>query len=270
MRRIILVIVIAGIIFTCPHVCRAEYIRATDEEEIILVPTESEIKIGKSIAKDAEKRFGLYENTFLQERINKIGQNLAAVSDRKDIAYHFKVLEGKGLKKEERINAFALPGGYVYIFKDMVEFMESDDEIAAILAHEIGHIAAKHSVKKLQGSLGAMALNLLGVTMASDNRTKVRMNSAIGLLMASYSREDEETADRLSVRYVRKAGYDPKAILKTIDKMMELHKKMPIRVYSAYQTHPYFSERKAALKKEIYGRVDFVDFINAPSTLGEQ
>lgn len=268
MRRSILFLL--SVILICAQACRAEYIRATDEEEIILIPAESEIRMGKSISKDVEKRFGLYKDTFLQERIDDIGQKLAAVSDRRDITYHFKVLEGEELKKEHRINAFALPGGYVYIFKDMVEFMESDDEIAGILAHEIGHIAAKHSVKKLQGSLGAMALNLLGVAMTSDNKTKGRMNAAIGLLMTSYSRKDEEMADKLSVRYVKKAGYDPKAILKTMDKMIKMQREMPIRVYSAYQSHPYYSERKAALKKEVYGRVDFVDFINAPVTPGKR
>ena len=119
-------------------------------------------------------------------------------------------------------------------------------------------------------AMGAMALNLLGVAMTSDNKTKGRMNAAIGLLMTSYSRKDEEMADKLSVRYVKKAGYDPKAILKTMDKMIKMQREMPIRVYSAYQSHPYYSERKAALKKEVYGRVDFVDFINAPVTPGKR
>jgi predicted Zn-dependent protease len=86
----------------------------------------------------------------------------------------------------------------------------------------------------------------------------------------SYSREDETVADKLSVRYLKKAGYDPEAVIRMIDKMSDKHRTMPIRQYSAFKTHPYLSERKAAVKKEIYGRMDFVDFINAPAALGEQ
>lgn len=242
----------------------AEYIRATNEEEIILVSTDQEVRMGKSLIKDVVKEFGLDEDNIIQNRIDTIGQNIAAVCDRKDISYHFNVLKGEKLKPEERLNAFAIPGGYIFIFRDMVNLMETDDEIAGILAHEVGHVAAKHSIKKIQGSLGAMALNLAGARMARDPETRMRINAAIGLLMMSYSREDESTADRLSVRYLKKAGYNPEAILSSIDKMMEEYRKMPIRDYTPYQSHPYMAERKAIVKKEIYGSMDFVDFINEP------
>ncbi len=266
MKKILIYIIILLFSLFIPSISLSEYIRATDEEEIILVPRESEIKMGRSLAKSVERKFGLDDDMVLQKRIDGIGQRIASVCDRKDIAYHFKVLRGEGLKPQQRINAFALPGGYVYIFKDMIKLMESDDEIAAILAHEVGHITAKHSVKRLQGSLGAMAFQILSAGIEADSQTKKRANTAIGLLMMSYSREDEAVADRLSVRYAKRAGYDPEAIITSIDKMIDIHRKMPLRVYSPYQTHPYLSERKAAVKKEVYGRVDFVDFINMPTS----
>lgn len=247
----------------CPE-SRAEYIRATNEEEVILVSTESEVRMGRSLSKKVEKEFGLDEDTSLQKRIKKIGQKIISDCDRKDITYHFNVLQGRELKPEQRINAFALPGGYVYIFKDMVELMENDDEIAAILAHEVGHIAAKHSVKRLQGSLGAMMFQILGTRMATDAESARKTNAAVAMLMMSYSRDDETAADKLSVKYVKKAGYDPKAVISSIDKMIEMHKKSPIKTYTPYMTHPHLSERKAAVKKEVYGKIDFVDFINTP------
>lgn len=270
MRRRTPVYITAALLFlSLPSTGLTEYIRATNEEEIILVSTESEIKMGKSLSKRVEKKFGVVDDIFLQKRIEELGQKIASICDRKDIPYYFKVLEGKELKPEQRINAFALPGGYIYIFKDMVELLENDDEISAILAHEVGHIAAKHGIKKLQGSLGAMALQLLTAGMTRNSNSASRTNAAIGLLMTSYSREDEAMADKLSVRYVKKIGYDPKAVIKTIDKMIGIHRKMPIRTYTAYHTHPYLSERKALVKREIYGRVEFVDFINAPVVLGD-
>ena len=114
-----------------------------------------------------------------------------------------------------------------------------------------------------------MILQILSTGMASDSNTRLKTHAALGLLMTSYSREEEAMADRLAVRYVKKAGYDPEAILKTIDKMADAHRKAPIRRYTAYRTHPYLAERKAAAKKEIFGRIDFIDFINTPTNLGE-
>lgn len=254
---------VSGIVF-------AEYIRATDEEEFIFVSTESEVNMGKSLAKNAVKQFGLDDDAALQKKIKDIGEKIALICDRKDITYHFDVLKGDELKPESKINAFAIPGGYIFIFRDMVKLMESDDEIAGVLAHEVGHIAAKHSIKRLQSSYGAMALSIIAGHMGEGRETKMRTGAALSLLMTSYSREHETLADKLSVRYLKKAGYDPEAILSSIDKMMERHRQAPLRTYTAYQTHPYLAERKSAVKKELYGRIDFVDFINEPAVLGQQ
>jgi len=247
-----------------------EYIRATNSDEVILVPTESEVNMGKSLAGSVEKRFALDDDTSLQKRINDIGQRLASVCDRKDITYSFSVLSGQELEPEYRLNAFALPGGHIYIFRAMVDLMESDDEIAAVIAHEIGHIAAKHSVKRFQGSIGMTLLQLLTARIKADNETKSRAFNAVGLLMMSYSREDEAMADKLSVRYVKKAGFNPEGVIGSIDKMWAKYRKMPIKKYTDYQTHPYTSERMAAAKKEVYGRMEFVDFINTPASLGKR
>ena len=269
MRILISLIIMVSFIVITSDSC-AEYIRSTNEDELIMVSSESEVRMGKSLAKSVEKKFGLDDDATLQEKIDKMGQRIAVVCDRRDITYHFKVLEGKELDPERRINAFALPGGYVYIFRDMIELMENDDEIAGILAHEVGHIAAKHSVKKLQGSYATLALILLSGTVPTDRETMAKTNAAVGLLMTSYSREDEAIADKLSVKYMKAAGYDPKAVISSFDKMIELQQKAPIKRYTAYRSHPYYAERKALAKKEIYGSMEFVDFINEPTTLGEK
>ncbi len=247
-----------------------EYIRATEEEELILISTASEVKFGSSLSKKTEKRFGLDEDFRLQSRINEIGRKIAAVCDRRDITYVFRVLKGEDLEREQKLNAFALPGGYVYIFREMVEFLDEDDQIASVLAHEVGHIAAKHSVTRLQGSLGAMLLQMLANAASSSNEARVRTNKALGLLMTSYSREDETMADRLSVRYMQEAGYDPAGALRVIEKMADLQSETPLRKFTSYRSHPYLAERIAAIRKEMRGRMDFVDFMNSPATMGEQ
>jgi predicted Zn-dependent protease len=252
------------LLISIPSIAHAEYNLATEENELILVSTEKEIEMGKNISKNVEKRFKLANDELLQQKIDGIGQDIARVCDRKDISYYFRVLAGEDLKPEQRINAFSLPGGYVYIFKDLVQKLEDDDEIAAVLAHEVGHIAAKHSVKRLQGSLGMMALRILTSRIESEPETRGRANAAINLLMMDYSREDEFLADKLAVKYTRLAGYDPEGNIKVIDMLIETQRKGPIRPYIGYRTHPYLAERKAMISKEISGHMAFDDFINMP------
>lgn len=260
-----LVFKILGIaLASIPPLAYAEYNLATKEDELILVSTEREVRMGSSIAKNVDQKFGLADDVLLQKRVDRIGQDIARICDRKDIRYHFKVILGPKLKPEQRINAFALPGGYVYIFKDLVDKLGNDDEIAAVLAHEVGHVAAKHSIKRLQGSLGAMALQMLSSRMEADGETKARAHAAITLLMMAYSREDEFLADKLAVKYTRLAGYDPEGSVKVIEKLIQIQRKARIRPYTGYRTHPYLAERKAVIRKEIHGQMEFVDFINMP------
>lgn len=242
----------------------AEYNLATERDELILISTEKEVKMGESLARSVEQQFKLANDELMQKEIDEIGQAIARVCDRKDISYSFKVLAGEDLKPEQRINAFALPGGYVYLFEDMVKSLNDNDEIAAVLAHEVGHITAKHSIKKLQGSLGAMALSILTSRMETDSNTRARANNAIGILMLDYSREDEFFADKLAVKYTKLAGYDPEGSVRVIEMLMENQRKGPIRKYIGYRSHPYLAERKATIRKEIHGQMEFEDFINIP------
>lgn len=242
----------------------ADYNPASGEDELIFINEAQEVQMGRSLAEKVEEKFGLLKDAGMQNRVNDVGQRLARVCDRPELTYSFRVLEGEDLEEEERHNAFALPGGYVYIFKEMVEDTKSDDELAAVLAHEIGHIVARHSVKKLQGSIGMAGLNILGAVAKSDRQTQLKTSIAITQLMMAYSRKAEFEADKLSVQYVKKAGFDQKAAITFIDRMLEKQLKGKIRQYHYFRTHPYTSERRAMLNKEIEGRVLFDDYINSP------
>ncbi|MDD5681150.1 MAG: M48 family metallopeptidase [Candidatus Omnitrophica bacterium] len=242
--------------------CMADYNPATGKDDLVMIGEAQEIKMGRSLAEEVEKKFGFTSNAGMQARIDTVGQRLVKVCDRPTITYSFRVLEGKGMEKEQRYNAFALPGGYVYIFRDMVEDMKSDDELAAVLAHEIGHIVAKHSVKKLQGSIGMAGLQILGALSRTDAGTQAESSTAIASLMMSYSREAEFEADKLSVVYLKKAGFDPKASVTFMDRLLDRQLKGEIHRYVYFRTHPYTSERRAALNKEIDGKILFDDYIN--------
>lgn len=238
--------------------CAAEYNLATKEEERLLFSTASEIKLGRSIAQKIEEKFKPTKDIQLQERVENIGQKLVAVCERKDISYSFIVLES------ERANAFALPGGYVYLNTGLIEKVDSDDEIAAVLAHEIGHIVARHSVKRLQASLGYSLISLLTLAATKDVRFKRGADLAFNQIMLGYSREDELLADKLSVKYMQKSGYNPEAVISLLEKLKQIKKEAPLKPLIPYyaRTHPYLPERIGEAKREIYGKIDFDDYIN--------
>jgi len=235
------------------------YNLATQREEYIFMSSEKEEDIGRKLSKQVEKKFKLEPDPLLQERVKEIGRKIAGVCDRKSISYHFAVLADDD---EDKINAFALPGGYVFIFKAMLDEMESDDEIASVLSHEIAHIAARHSVKRMQASLGDTILRLILSRVETDSATRAKTHEALNQLMLSYSREDEILADRVGMKYMKLAGYRPEGMLTFLNRLMDIKRKAPIRRYHRYRTHPYLSERISLVREMVHGKMEFKDYIN--------
>lgn len=255
MRLIFFALIISVL---APFEASAEYNLATKKEEHVFFSTASEVRLGRSLAEKIEEKFKICKDVKLQERIDRIGQQLVSVCGRKDITYSFIVL------KEKEVNAFALPGGYVYVNKGAIEKTDSDDEVAAILAHEVAHITARHSIKRLQASIGYNILSMLALAATKDARFKRGADLAFSQIMLGYSREDEFLADRLAVKYVEEAGYDPEAVIIFMEKLKRIQKEMPLKplMPSFVRTHPYLPERIAAAKQELFGKMDFNDYIN--------
>ncbi|MFH0732206.1 MAG: M48 family metalloprotease [Candidatus Omnitrophota bacterium] len=213
----------------------------------------------KGAAKQVEEKIGLDEDMTSQDRIDEIGQRIAAVCDKKDIVYTFKVLKG------EDINAFALPDGYVYIYKGLVDKAKTDDEIAAVLAHEIGHIVSKHHQERSRRYLLANIFQIVAVTGAETKQDKVNIYNAINELTLSYSREEEIEADRTATIYLKRAKYDPMAVISMIKILIKSELEGPIKPQRKWRTHPYLNDRIKVAREEIEGRIDFVDYINTPT-----
>jgi len=235
---------------------------ATNEEELVLVPSQKEIDMGRNLNIKVHEMFDLPVDPLVQERIEAIGTKLAKGTDRKDLIYHFTVLK---YKEDDYYNAFAAPGGYIYIFDDLVEVLKSDDNIAGVLAHEMAHIEARHSVKRMQASLGVTALMLLSTQLPKEPGTTSALYNAIGQLMSEYSRGDEQQADELSIKYMDRAGFDPKGVLGALEVLKAVRKKGPYMKYPEYKSHPYISERIAYLRKQVKGETDFDSYINIVS-----
>ncbi|MBN1406007.1 MAG: M48 family metalloprotease [Candidatus Omnitrophica bacterium] len=211
------------------------------------------------VAKKIEDKIGLDDNVTLQERVDAIGQKIAGACDRKDIIYTFKVL------KDKDINAFALPDGYIYVYRGLVDKTKKDDEIAAVLAHEVAHIAAGHHKERLHRAILANIFSMVAISGASTNADRVNINTAIGELTLSYSREEEIEADMLSAVYLKRAGYDPQAVISMIQILVKSEMSGPIKPYRRWRTHPYLSDRIRAARKEISGNIEFMDYANTPT-----
>lgn len=208
--------------------------------EAAIISTKEEISIGRSVAKDLEKQYGLVSDQELQDRVARIGAKIAAVSDRKDLTYSFKVLNSKD------VNALALPGGFIYVFKGLVDYMPSDEELAGVLSHEVGHVVKRHTVKQMEKSLVAQVL--FGVLFG--DRGVLLQNLAYNAIMAGYSRSDERDADQVGFYQAVKAGYNPYSMLMTLQKLDDLDKKGS---YGIFSTHPEPEARVGLVKGYIEG-----------------
>ena len=230
--------------------CATAYNPATQKKELIFIDSMQEVQIGRGISDNIIKNeIPPLNDAAKQLLVNKVGQRIAQVSDRRDIVYHFMVLDSRDL------NAFALPGGYVYIYKGLLDRID-EQGLAAILAHEVGHVAARHSVKKMQSALGynfLMALALAGFGK-NDPQFAQEISGATdvvyGLLSRGYSRQDEFLADKLAVKYILRAGYDPHGLVRILE-LLNKEKGPSGRIFEILSGHPRMKERIRKVKEEI-------------------
>lgn len=179
------------------------------KSQLVFMSEEQEIQIGKKLSKVLPERFGgPYKDEALQSYVSALGTKLAEKSHRNNLIYHFMVLD------TPIINAFALPGGYIYITRGMLAYLQSEGELAAILGHEIGHVTARHAVSQHAKSvfLAMLAAVTLETASANTNWRQVAdyLNFAI---VQGFGRANELQADRLGAVYNARLGYDPKKML---------------------------------------------------------
>ena len=224
--------------------------RAMSEDE--------ELEIGKEAAAEVEQYMGFAGSAELNAYISRIGQRLVKHSSRNHIRHEFHVVDMK------EPNAFALPGGYIYVSRGLLTIMNSEDELAAVLGHEIGHVAARHSAQRQAKSRGWIPLQILaGIGGAAASVVSPGLGGAVAsagqlpasLAIASYSRKQEEEADRLGQRYAAAEGWDPAAIADTMDALTREQELAgagnPSRM-SFFDTHPTTPDR--ASKGREYAR----------------
>ncbi|MCX7993709.1 MAG: M48 family metallopeptidase [Fimbriimonadales bacterium] len=201
-----------------------------------------EVRIGQEVAAEVEKAYKLDPDTAVQQRVQLIGQRLVAVAGDKDFKFSFKVIDSK------EINAFALPGGPIYVFRGLIDMVGDDDDmLAGVLAHEMAHVNRRHANKQYTQGLWR------GILIATVTRGSVRDAAEIAdaLMQLKYSRQHEYEADRLSVEYAYKAGYDPNGILRFLA-MLQREEKVGNRwIETNLRTHPFSDRRVEEVRKQI-------------------
>jgi predicted Zn-dependent protease len=218
--------------------CETIYNPATGRNETIFIGTAQEVAIGKSMAGQVGTQFRISRDPQRIQKVQGIGRAIAVVSDRTDLEYHFSVIDDK------EINAFAVPGGYIYVYSGLMD-IATDDELACVVAHEVGHIAARHSVKQMQAQLGyEILMSLIFRDKGSADLAKA-VNVAFGVVSLGYSREDELLADKLGVKYAYRAHYNPRAMITFLEKLRKEENKTLAMNFEVLRSHPNIDHRIA-------------------------
>ena len=205
------------------------------------VSEQREQELGDVIATDINSRVPLVRDPILNAYVSLLGSQLVQVSGRPNLDYRFYIINSA------MVNAFALPGGHIYLTRGLIARTQNPDELAAVLAHEVGHVAARHGIQKLQrhlrtGSLMSVLYHLiLGGEPAILQQNALHMAGVIW--SARHSRRDEMEADRLAVRYLHRAGGDPSAIISLLETLLQEEAQDTGGVANWFSTHPHTAER---------------------------
>jgi predicted Zn-dependent protease len=220
---------------------------ATGERQLILISEAQEIEMGRQGAQQVEASIGLYDNPELQEYVSQIGLDLAAKSEKPNLPWTFKIVD------DVVVNAFALPGGFIFVTRGILADFNSEAELAGVLGHEIGHVTARHSAEQISRAQAAQ----LGVGVGYIFLPEIAsygdiINVSFGLLFLKFGRDDERQADDLGFRYMRRTGYDPNEMVKVfemLDRVSAAAGGSGLPVWLS--THPDPGERRQRMEQRL-------------------
>ncbi len=215
------------------------------KKSFILIPTSVEKNLGKEIAREVETEEKMLANSEVQSYVNQLGQRIARVSDRKSLRYSFKVIE------KDEINAFACPGGYIYVYSGLMKAFDNEAQLAAVLAHEVGHVVARHSVKQLQAVYGYGLLMEIALGDKMGALARKAVDASVGLILQGYGRGNELEADNMGVLYTKKVSLNPGGMVQVFEKFKRMEGKPPSTLEKLMSTHPPASDRIANAKKQM-------------------
>jgi len=222
---------------------------ATRDSDFVLMSEEQELKLGQQAAAEVAKNMPLLPDSDpLARYVDRIGQRMATISDRPELFYRFHVVD------DATINAFALPGGFIYIYRGLLTHLNSEAELAAVLGHEIGHVTARHAVKRYTQAQAYQLGMVLTSIFVPIPQAAGQMSDLLALVVIQgYGREAESQADELALKYLTRAEYDPHAVigilktLKRLDELDSMEKKdageKVEKYHGAFASHPETDKR---------------------------
>lgn len=212
---------------------------ATGKRQISFVSQSKELEMGREADPAVLAEYGLYGDSTVQRYVDSLGQKLAAVSHLPNLAWHFRVLDSPV------VNAFAIPGGYVYITRGILAYLNSEAQLAGVLGHEIAHVTARHSAQQMtKAQIAGLGL-IVGTLFVDAFRPYSGLaQEGLGLLFLKYSRDNETQADEFGVGYAVKAGYDPREIPATYAMLKRVSERQGDRLPGFLSTHPDPGDRE--------------------------
>ncbi len=220
----------------------------THHGQLMLISEEKEIRIGEEAAKQVKEEYGYYDDLpGLNQYVSSVGEKLVAQSGRSELIFHFQVLN------TPVINAFALPGGYVYITRGIMARLNAEDDLASVLGHEITHVAARHSAAAISKAYAAQTTMILASILVPGaiNNFGDLTNIALNLAFLGYSRSNEAQADEYGITYMIKAGYNPQGAVDTFLMFKSLEEKEPGRMERFLLSHPPTAQRLAYARSRL-------------------
>lgn len=218
-----------------------------NQGQVNIISSAEEVQLGQQMSVEVAKQYPIYNNAAVTAYAQGVGDRIVQNCDRKDIAYHFAIIN------KNEANAFSLPGGYVYAYTELMKFADDEAEFAAVVAHEVAHVAARHSTERLTQEYGYQFVANLVLGTDPNATAKVISDLAATGGFLKYSRDAEFEADRLGAKYLHAAGYDPQAMVDFLEKLKALETSEPSKFETWLMTHPTTSERLEKVKTQVAG-----------------
>jgi predicted Zn-dependent protease len=221
---------------------------ATGRKQLMLVSEAQEIAMGKAADQEAVAAYGLYPDPKVQAYVQRLGKGLAARSERPDLPWSFKVVD------DPTVNAFALPGGYIYVTRGIMTHLRSEAELVGVLGHEIGHVTGRHSASQMSKQQLAMGGLIVGMAVSPElQRFGGLAQQGLGLLFLKFGRDDENEADELGLRYMTRQDYDPREMLEVFGVLDGVTRAQGggARMPDWLSTHPSPGNRTARIQEQI-------------------
>jgi predicted Zn-dependent protease len=241
---------------------------ATGEREFSLMSEAQEIQLGRQTDAQVRQEMGIYNDAQLQQYVSSVGMRLAKASERPTLPWQFAVVD------QPAVNAFALPGGFIYLTRGILPFLDNEAQLAGVLGHEIGHVTARHSAQQYtQATSASLGVTLLSIFVPEARPLQGITETALGLLFLKHGRDDELQADRLGVEYTAKTGWNPAGVAGMLQTLARLDEAGGSRkgVPNWLSTHPAPADRvqqvRAFIKEAAVpvgtsgGTVDEADFL---------